>query len=135
MKRQLFKSFTLLTKQTWIKASTTLPRMLGCPRVPVGMVPGKGFDFEFVQFPPGDEPETIETDVVIVGSGCGGGVCAKNLAEAGHRVVVVEKSYHWTPDHFPMTEADAPHHLLMDGGAIQCKILYIQPDADPANLF
>jgi choline dehydrogenase-like flavoprotein len=116
--RQLFRSFTMLTKQTWIRTTSTLPRMLGFPRVPVGMVPSTGFDYEFVQFPPGDKPETIETDVVIVGSGCGAGVCAKNLAEAGHRVLVVEKSYHWTPDHFPMEEGVAPHHLFMDGGAI-----------------
>lgn len=111
----------MLTKQTWIRTTSTLPRMLGFPRVPVGMVPGKGFDYEFIQFPPGDQPEIIETDVVIVGSGCGAGVCAKNLAEAGHRVLVVEKSYHWTPDHFPMEEGIAPHHLFMDGGAISCK--------------
>lgn len=81
--------------------------------------PGKGFDYSFVQFPPGTEPEVIETDVVIVGSGCGGGVCAKNLAEAGHRVIVVEKAYHYPTEHLPMTEADAAVHLFMNGGVIQ----------------
>ena len=45
----------------------------------------------------------IYTDVVIVGSGCGGGVSAKNLAEAGHKVIVVEKAYHYSPQHLPMT--------------------------------
>lgn len=83
------------------------------------MTPGKGYDYEFLQIPPGaDKPEIIETDVLIVGSGCGGGVCAKNLAEAGHRVLVVEKAYHWTPDHFPMDEAAGWNHLFMNGAFV-----------------
>jgi choline dehydrogenase-like flavoprotein len=82
------------------------------------MKPGKGWDYEFIQFPPSSTPEVIETDVVIVGSGCGGGVCAKNLAEAGNRVLVVEKAYHWTPEHFPMSEADGWNHLFMSGAFV-----------------
>jgi hypothetical protein len=121
--RQLYRSLTMLSKQTWLKVSPTLPRILGIPRVPTAMIPGKGFEYEFIQFPPGDQPEIIETDTIIVGSGCGAGVCAKNLAEAGHRVIVVEKAYHWTPDHFPMAEAQGWDHLFMEGGVIQCESL------------
>ena len=84
--------------------------------MPIHGKPGKGFDYSFIQFPQGDEPEVLETDVVIVGSGCGGGVCAKNLAEAGSRVIVVEKAYHYPPEHLPMSEADAGVHLFMNGG-------------------
>ncbi|KAF2010972.1 long-chain fatty alcohol dehydrogenase [Aaosphaeria arxii CBS 175.79] len=116
--RQLFRSLTMITKQTWIKVTPTLPQILGIPRVPTGMIPGKGFDYEFLQMPPGSEPEVIETDVVIIGSGCGAGVSAKNLAEAGHRVLVVEKAYHWTPDHFPMNERNGWEHLFMSGAAM-----------------
>ena len=61
----------------------------------------------------------METDVVIVGSGCGGSVCAKNLAEAGHSVVVVEKAYHFPAEHLPMSQANAAIHLYMNGGIIQ----------------
>ncbi|KAF1844106.1 long chain fatty alcohol oxidase [Cucurbitaria berberidis CBS 394.84] len=116
--RQLHKSLTVLTKQTWIKITPSLRRVLGVPRVPIGMKSGKGYDYEFIQFPPGDKPEVIEVDVVIVGSGCGGAVSAKNLAEAGHNVLVVEKAYHWTPDHFPMSEANGWDHLFMNGAFI-----------------
>jgi hypothetical protein len=116
--RQLHRSLTVLTKQTWIKVSPSLRRILGVPRVPTGMKPGRGHDYEFIQFPAGDTAEVIETDVVIVGSGCGAGVSAKNIAEAGHRVLVVEKAYHSTPDHFPMAESDAWNHLFMNGAFI-----------------
>lgn len=114
--RQTFKAFSFLFKQVWLKTSPTVGPVLGFPSVPVHGKPGQTFEYEFVQFPPGSEPEVIETDVVIVGSGCGGGVCAKNLAEAGHRVVVVEKAYHFPAEHLPMSEKDAGIHLFMNGG-------------------
>lgn len=91
---------------------------LGFPPAPVHGKPGKGYQYSFIQLPPGAEPETVETDVVIIGSGCGGGVCAKTLAEAGQRVVVCEKAYHWGPEHMPMTSSDASVHLYQNGGVI-----------------
>ena len=53
---------------------------------------------------------------MIVGSGCGGAVCAKNLAEAGLNVLVVEKAYHYPPEHLPMREIDGGFHLFQNGG-------------------
>lgn len=71
-----------------------------------------------MQVPPAgpEEVEIIETDVVIVGSGCGGAVVAKTLSEAGLKVLVVEKSYYWPPEYLPMTETEGPLLLFGNGG-------------------
>ena len=116
--RGVFKSFSILFKATWIKASPTYPKILGLPRAPIHGRPGKGFDFKFLQFSSGDQLETISTDVVIVGSGCGAGVSAKNLAESGHKVLVVDKAYHFPPEYLPMSQADAGVHLYFNGGCL-----------------
>lgn len=117
--RKIAKGFSSIFAATWTRRSLALGRVIGFPQAPIHGKPGKGFDFSFVQFPPGDGVIILETDVVIVGSGCGGSVCAKNLAEAGHSVVVVEKAYHFPAEHLPMSQADAAIHLFMNGGAIQ----------------
>ena len=80
--------------------------------------PGEGFKYNFTVLPRDEAPAVFYTDVVIVGSGCGGGVSAKNLAEAGLDVIVCEKSYHWGPEHLPMTGEDSGIHLYMNGGLI-----------------
>jgi choline dehydrogenase-like flavoprotein len=76
--------------------------------------PGATFDYKFMQFPASDEPATLNVDVVIVGSGCGGGVCAKVLAEAGHDVLVVDKGHYFPPSQLPMT-AGAANEYLYEG--------------------
>ncbi|KAI3337091.1 GMC oxidoreductase [Xylariaceae sp. AK1471] len=81
-----------------------------------GYEPGPAFDYKFMQFPAGDELATVDVDVVIVGSGCGGGVCAKVLAEAGHNVLVVDKGYYFPPSQLPMTAA-AANEFLYEGKA------------------
>ncbi|KAF7553326.1 hypothetical protein G7Z17_g3721 [Cylindrodendrum hubeiense] len=108
----------LLAKEAWVRTTPTLRPMVGLPRVPVNCTLGQGFKFDFIQLPPGEEDEILETDVVIVGSGCGGGVCAKELAEAGLRVIVVDKGHYWSPEYLPMTEEQGPTQMFMDGGHI-----------------
>ncbi|KAL8836921.1 MAG: hypothetical protein Q9170_002720 [Blastenia crenularia] len=114
--RQIVKSLAGLCISTWIKESPTINPVLGFPRAPVHGKPGEGFDYDFLQIPSGDEPEIIDTDVVIIGSGCGGGVCAKNLAETGHRVLVADRAYHFPAKHLPMSSTDAGIHLFHNGG-------------------
>ncbi|KAI0480699.1 GMC oxidoreductase [Xylariaceae sp. FL0804] len=78
--------------------------------------PGPEFSFNFMQFPAGEEPAIVETDVVIVGSGPGGAVCAKVLAEAGHDVVVVDKGYYFPPAQLPMAPEAASEYLYEGHG-------------------
>jgi choline dehydrogenase-like flavoprotein len=63
-------------------------------------------------------------DVVVVGSGAGGGVVAGELAERGRRVLLLEIGPHRTAADFTRWEAKAAHELwwpirfaLIDGGA------------------
>ncbi|KAI9050127.1 hypothetical protein LZ554_006268 [Drepanopeziza brunnea f. sp. 'monogermtubi'] len=113
----VFKQMTALAKSIWLKTSPTYSALSGFPSVPDHSKPESPHDYRFLQFPPGSEPATIQTDVIIVGSGCGGAVCAKNLAEAGHRVMVVDKGYHFPPSQLPMTDEAGGVHLYEGGGA------------------
>ena len=115
--RAVYRGLSAIFKKTWASVSPTLCPVVGFPRVPIHGKPTEGFPYEFLQFPPGDQPETIEADVVVVGSGCGGGVAAKNFAEAGHRVLVVEKAYNYSTNYFPMSFNEGYVNLFESGGA------------------
>jgi hypothetical protein len=110
------KQMTSISKALWLKTSPTFHKLSGFTPVPAHYKPGPQFEYEFLQFLAGSEPEIIETDVVIVGSGCGGAVAAKNLAEAGNRVIVVDKGYHHPSENLPMTEEAGGIHLFENGG-------------------
>jgi choline dehydrogenase-like flavoprotein len=58
--------------------------------------------------------QALETDIVIVGSGAGGGVCAEILARAGLRVVLVEEGPLKTGADFRMREAEAYPELYQE---------------------
>lgn len=116
--RAVYRGLTAIVKKSWVMTSPSLGLVLGFPRIPVHGKPAAGFEFEFLHLPPGETPEIVETDVLIVGSGCGGSVAAKNLAEAGHRVLVVEKSYYYSPATFPMGPKEGFVNMFENGGAI-----------------
>ena len=46
-------------------------------------------------------------DAIIIGSGFGGAVTAYRLAEAGARVLVLERGRRWTPEQYPRQPTDA----------------------------
>ena len=60
---------------------------------------------------------TLEADVVIVGSGAGGGVTADLLSAAGLRVVLVEEGPLRSSADFKMREADAYPELYQESAA------------------
>ena len=61
--------------------------------------------------------QTIEADVIIVGTGAGGGVSADILSDAGLRVVLVEEGPLRSSSDFTMREADAYPQLYQESGA------------------
>jgi choline dehydrogenase-like flavoprotein len=116
----IFKTVTFIGKNLWLKTSPSVLPSIGFPKMATPYKPGSHWQYDFLQFPPSnsDEPEVIETDVVVIGSGCGGGVVAKNIAEAGHKVIVADKSYYFPTNTLPMSERDAGIHLYENGGVI-----------------
>ncbi len=67
----------------------------------------------------------VESDVVVVGSGAGGGVSAKELAEAGLRVSLLEEGAYHRPSDFNQREADMYRRLYRDQGAQSTRDLSI----------
>lgn len=119
--RGLYKSFTMLAKTFAIRSSPLFSPLTGYSPIPHNYTVGESYPYTFLQFPPppsSTPKQTVELnyDVVIIGSGIGGGVSAKRLAEAGLRVLVVDKAYHYPAETLPMTETLATLHQFENGG-------------------
>ncbi|MEO8208413.1 MAG: GMC family oxidoreductase N-terminal domain-containing protein, partial [Chloroflexota bacterium] len=67
---------------------------------------------------PSSEPVTLEADVIVVGSGAGGGVMAAELAAAGRSVVVLEAGPAVDESTMPRTELDAFSRLYLNHGLL-----------------
>lgn len=66
---------------------------------------------------------TLEADVVIVGSGAGGGVVAGELARAGKSVIVLEKGGYNHEGNFTSQEEQSMSELFLKNGALSTKDL------------
>jgi choline dehydrogenase-like flavoprotein len=65
--------------------------------------------------------EIISCDVVVVGSGAGGSVVAGELAEAGLRVIVLEKGPYMAENEFTQRESEMVSKLYEAGGVLTTK--------------
>ena len=62
-------------------------------------------------------PFTAKVDVVVVGSGAGGAVVARELARAGRSVLVLEEGGHYTPDEYgAMTPSNSFRRIAREAG-------------------
>lgn len=63
------------------------------------------------------EDADLEADVVIIGSGAGGGVSAEILSQSGLRVIIIEAARLKSTDEFNMDEGEAYRDLYQEGAA------------------
>jgi choline dehydrogenase-like flavoprotein len=66
---------------------------------------------------------TLEADVVVIGSGAGGGLVAGELAKAGKSVVVLEKGGYNNEANLTLQEAQATPELFLKRGTLTTKDL------------
>ena len=66
----------------------------------------------------GSEPLGLDADVVVVGSGAGGGVVAARLAEAGRAVLVIEAGSYVPESDLSANELDGFDRLYLDHGLV-----------------
>ena len=70
---------------------------------------------KLVAFDP-QQARRIAVDVLVIGSGAGGGSVARDLAQAGKRVMVIESGALYDERTFPTRERDAYERLYLDSG-------------------
>ncbi|MGH2797757.1 MAG: GMC family oxidoreductase N-terminal domain-containing protein [Thermoleophilaceae bacterium] len=65
---------------------------------------------------PGElDGDTVSADAVVIGSGAGGAIVAYRLAEAGRRVLLLERGLHLHPSEFSEDEVQQISNLYADG--------------------
>ena len=67
------------------------------------------------------ETKTYEADVVIIGSGAGGGIAAEELTKAGKKVIIVEMGSFKSSTDFTMQESTAYPNLYQESAARRTK--------------
>ncbi|KAJ4398857.1 hypothetical protein N0V85_006172, partial [Neurospora sp. IMI 360204] len=128
--RGLFNTFTSVCKLVHARTSAYHSPLTGFPTIPPSWVANASFPYEFLDFSssssftPNNKTGTIEidTDIVIIGSGCGAGVVTHRLASTfgrNLRVLVLEKGRHFDASHFPLSQEVGLSSLMEGGGVIE----------------
>ncbi|MBU1310255.1 MAG: GMC family oxidoreductase [Gammaproteobacteria bacterium] len=63
------------------------------------------------------QDQQFDTDIVIIGSGAGGGIAAEQLARAGFNILLLEEGAYYSRDDFVMQERWAYPNLYQEGAA------------------
>ncbi|KAI8390932.1 uncharacterized protein BYT42DRAFT_526121 [Radiomyces spectabilis] len=62
--------------------------------------------------------EPLKFDIIVIGSGCGGGVCAGRLAQAGKSVLVIEKGKYYHHSEYDLQETTGFDDLYENRGLL-----------------
>ncbi|RVD87455.1 uncharacterized protein DFL_001690 [Arthrobotrys flagrans] len=137
--RKVFKAFATIARLFWARSSASWHAAAGFPGYPFSKEgeeelkitmeaaataeANPEFVFEDLSQRAAGDGGTIQlsTSILIIGSGCGGGVVAGHLAKAipHHQLMVVEKGF-WYPKHkAPANERDGLKKLYEEGGTLQ----------------
>ncbi len=114
---QALKRLVNVAYYSWPMADGSHPawRAAGYPGPLPPPVPPRGGRLPTVEVM---EDATFDCDVVICGSGAGGGVAAGVLADAGLSVIVLEKGENLGPGEFTQVEGDMLSAAYLDGGLL-----------------
>ncbi len=111
---QALKRLVHVSHYAWPQADGSHPawRAVGYP----GPLPAPETTFTPLPTLPVGRDTSLDCDVVVVGSGAGGGVVAGLLAEAGRSVVVLEKGENPSAEKFTQVEGDMLNTFYLDAG-------------------
>ena len=112
--RRLASVFTALAAQALYGYPGKAWRDIGYPG-PLGPPPDEPKALQPISI---TEDETLVCDVVVVGSGAGGGCVAAKLTEAGFDVVILEKGSYKSESDFHHYEGDATSKLYLYGATL-----------------
>ncbi|RHZ83175.1 hypothetical protein Glove_99g36 [Diversispora epigaea] len=122
--RSLFKTFSRIILYTfWASENCIFNSTIGYPG-PDPRINSRLYTdnlskfpiYDFIQVPP--EGLELQFDVVVVGSGAGGGVIAAQLAKAGYKVLVIEKGKYYHQSELTLTQLDSIVKLYEQGGML-----------------
>ncbi|RIA99780.1 hypothetical protein C1645_718038 [Glomus cerebriforme] len=122
--RNLYRSFSLLiTTSFWIYTPKEIANTIGYPVIDPE-INSKKFTskinsfptYEFIEIP--KEGCELKFDIIVIGSGAGGGVVAAELAKAGNSVLVLEKGKYYHQNDLTTKATDGFDNLFEMKGTL-----------------